>query len=306
MDWDRLPIFHTVAEAGSFTLAAKQLNASQSSISRQIRALEDSLNVTLFTRHARGLALTEEGERLFRTTRQVVQQVDEIERELIDARRKPSGPLRVTTTVSFGSMWLTRQLKDFVRHYPDIKLQLLLSDEDVDLSTRGADVAIRFHPAEHADLIQRLLVPVRHHIYAAPAYLSERGTPERPEDLDRHDLIVYGIKAPYPIKDINWILNAGFTGHRREPVLEVNNIYGVLQALEAGMGIAAVPDYLVVGNKRLVRILREVEGPTFETYFVYPQELRGSKRVLVFRDYLIERVQQEARRFVTDERERYG
>ncbi len=291
MDWDRLRIFHTVAEAGSFTAAARTLGLSQSAVSRQIRALEKELNVVLFNRHARGLVLTHEGEYLQRVARDVVQRLESAEQTLLEARDAPRGRLVVTTMVSFGAMWLTPHLKDFLRRYPEIELVLNLSDEDLDLATRAADVAIRFQAAQQADLIQRPLVKVRHHIYAAPVYLQRKGAPVTIADLDDHDLIVYGPTPPIQIKDINWTLGIGREGRPpRRPVLQVNNTYAVLQAIEAGIGIAAIPDYLAAHNRSLVRILPDIEGPAFETYFVYPHGLRGAKRVRLLYDYLLEQV----------------
>ena len=294
MDWDKLRIFHTVAEAGSFTMAAKRLNVSQSAASRQIRALEDSLDVALFNRHARGLVLTNEGEQLFDTTKHLSDRIETVTGTLLEAKDKPSGALRVTTMVSFGAVWLTPHLKEFVLRYPDIQVQLSLSDEDLDLATREADVAIRFHPSEQADLIQRPLVPVHVHIYASPEYLDRKGAPRRAEDLDQHDIIVYGPVSSLPVRSIDWIRTVGSTGYTRRPVLEVNNIYAVLQAIKAGMGLAAIPDYLVANNRQLVRVLGHIQSPTLDTYFVYPRELRGAKRVAVFRDYLMQQVRRDA------------
>lgn len=290
MDWEKLKIFHAVAEAGSFTLAAKRLNLSQSALSRQIRGLEDSLNLSLFTRHARGLVLTQEGEQLFDTAHEVLDRIEKTERDLIESKDLPRGVLRVTAPVTFGTVWLTPRLKDFLRLYPEIRLEFLLSDDDLDLATREADVAIWFHAPEQADFIQRQLGTVHQHIYGSPKYLSEKGTPERAEDLDGHDLISYGPSVPLPIKNVNWILRAGFTGFRRQPVLQVNNMFGVLQAVKAGIGLAAIPDYLAAAHPDLVRVLAELESPAFHTYFVYPGELKGSRRVGVFRDYLVNQI----------------
>lgn len=294
MDWDRLRIFYTVAEAGSFTAAAGKLNLGQSSVSRQIRSLEESLNVTLFNRHARGLVLTQEGEYLLNAARDVSRRLEAAERALVESRGAPRGRLVVTTMISFGAMWLTPHLNAFIRKYPEIDLQLNLSDQDVDLAKREADVAIRFHEPYQGEFIARPLVKVHHHVYAAPDYLDRRGAPAVPGDLDNHDIITYGPTAPEQIKDINWTLVVGAGGRKRRPVLEVNNMYAVLRAIEAGIGLAAIPDYLATYNKSLVRLLPDVEGPAFQTYFVYPQELRGSRRVALFRDFLFDQVRSEA------------
>lgn len=294
MDWEKLKLFQGVADAGSFTLAAKRLHVNQSSISRQVRALEDSLNVALFTRHARGLTLTPEGEELYRTAREVAEKIDFTEERILETEEKPTGPLRITTTHTFGSFWLTPRLKEFIRRYPDIQLELVLSDSVLDLSTREADVAIRFREPVHADLIQRTLVQVHHHIYGAPAYIHERGMPETLDDLDKHDLIVFGPRAPSPIKDIDWILGIGRKRGLRKPVLQVNSLFGVLQAVRKGIGISPIPDYLAASAPELVRILPDLDAPEFNAYLVYPQEFRRSKRLSVFRDYLINKVREDA------------
>ncbi|MEE8370622.1 MAG: LysR family transcriptional regulator [Sphingomonadales bacterium] len=297
MNWEKLKIFHLVAEAGSFTAAARRLNVSQSSLSRQIKDLEATLGTALFTRHARGIVLTAEGEQLFATATDVREQIDAAQQSLFETGKRVHGPLRVTTTVSFGTVWLVPRLAEFRQLYPAIRLELLLSDDDVDLATREADVAIRMHAPHQADLIQRPLVPIHHHIYASPAYLNQKGTPERAEDLDQHDLIAYGPEVPTPIKDINWLLTAGSTGFEREPVLAVNNLLGVLEAIKAGLGLAAIPDYLAAESDNLVRVLSDLKGPSFRAHFVYPSELKRSKRVMAFRDFLVRIVKEDKTSF---------
>lgn len=294
MDWDRLRIFHTVAECGSFTSAGAQLNVSQSAVSRQIRALEESLNVSLFTRHARGLVLTQEGQELFETARDVVHKIDETERRLLESRERPSGLLRVTTMVTFGAVWLTPHLEQFILEYPEIDLQVVLDDEDLDLSAGEADVAIRLHEPEQADLIQRPLATFHVHMYASPEYLARKGTPVSTADLDAHDLITFGTSTAPVIKGLNWLLEVGKETHKRTPRLEVNNLYGIMHAVEAGMGIAVLPDYLVHNRQKLVRVLPDVEGNSFNSYFCYPPELRGSLRVALFRDFLVRQIRAES------------
>ena len=294
MDWDRLRIFHTVAESGSFTSAGAQLNCSQSAVSRQIRALEESLNVSLFTRHARGLVLTQEGQELFETAREVVQRIDETERRLMESKERPSGLLRVTTMVTFGAVWLTPHLEQFVLEYPEIDLQVILDDEDLDLSAGEADVAIRLHEPEQAELIQRPLATFHVHMYASPEYLARKGTPVNTADLDAHDLITFGSSTAPVIRGLNWLLEVGKETHKRKPRLEVNNLYGIMHAVEAGMGIAVLPDYLVHNRQKLVRVLPDVEGNSFNSYFCYPPELRGSLRVALFRDFLIRQIRAES------------
>lgn len=291
MDWDKLRIFHTVADAGSFTHAGEVLNLSQSAVSRQVSALEESLKTTLFRRHARGLILTEQGELLYKTARDVFSKLAMAEAMLTDAKEKPRGDLTVSTTVGLGSMWLTPRIREFIEAYPDISVHLVLTDGEVDLTMREADIALKLWPPTQPDLIQRKLMAVNFHLYASPEYIKRRGSPKRVEDLDRHSLITYGEDNSSPVGASNWLMELGASNEKkREPVLTVNNVYGLLLAVESGLGIAALPDYIVQGHSKAVRVLDDIAGPSFDTFFVYPEELRNSKRIAVFRDFLIRKV----------------
>ena len=295
-DWDRIRIFHSVAEAGSFTKAADRLGLSQSAISRQISALEEELGAAVFHRHARGLVLTEQGEILLETAREISRKMAMTVSALQERRDEPAGNLRITTTVGIGTVWLTHHLPAFLDLYPDITVSLLVTDEDLDLGMRRADVALRLTRPTQGDLVQRKLMVSHTHIYASPGYLARHGLPERTEDLDRHRLIIYGDDAPVP--SLNWILAAGRDEEAqptsRRPALTVNHVYGMLRAAEAGLGLASLPDYLGAPSKSLVRVLSDLEGPVFTCYFVYPEELRASKRVTVFRDFLLEKVAEQS------------
>ncbi len=290
MDWDKLRVFHAVAEAGSFTHAGDTLNLSQSAVSRQISALEEALQVPLFHRHARGLILTEQGEALNRTVREVFAKLAMTEALLTESREKPAGRLKVTTTVGFGSSWLAPRLHDFLEAYPDVSISLLLDDSDLDLAMREADVAIRMHPPKQPDLVQRHLMTIEWHLYASPEYLKKNGVPQRAEDLDAHKLVLFGDYRP-PVPDINWLAEVGRRpGNPRRASLEVNNAQAVVLAIRSGLGIGAVSDFLTHEVEDLVRVLPEMKSPKVDVFFVYPEELRNSKRVAVFRDFLLARL----------------
>ena len=296
MDWDKLRIFHAVAEAGSFTHAGESLNLSQSAVSRQISALEESLNVSLFHRHARGLILTEQGELLYRTAHEVFAKLAMAEAQLSESKDRPKGQLKVTTTVALGSTWLTPRMGEFLDVYPDVTVDLLLDDRELDLSMREADVAIRMAPPRQPELIQRHLMTVHLNIYAAPAYIKRYGLPKTAEELDNHKVIVYGEATRPPVPDTNILMRLGAKGEeRRRPSLTVNNVYAIQRAAEAGLGLAALPEFMVQGSSNLVRVLPEVEGPRIDAYFVYPEELRNSKRIQVFRDFLLRKVAESER-----------
>jgi len=290
MDWEKLKVFRSVAEAGSFTRAGEVIGLSQSAVSRQISSLEQDLKVPLFHRHARGLILTEQGELLYRTAHEVFTKLEATQTMLRDSKEKPSGMLRITTTVGLGSNWLTPRLTEFIKLYPDINIQLMLSDTELDLAMREADVAIRLRKPVQAELIQRKLFTVHFNIYASPGYTNENGAPQSVEELDDHRIVSFGAMTPQYLKNINWLEIQGLNGGKpREPVLSINSVDGLKRAAQNGIGIAALPDYIVRDEAKsgLVKILTDTETPSFDTYFVYAEEIRTSARMIVFRDFLL-------------------
>lgn len=288
MDWDKLRIFHAAAQAGSFTHAGEVLNMSQSAVSRQVGALESDLGVPLFHRHARGLLLTEQGELLYRTAREVMLKLEAVQTRLTDSKDKPSGVLRVTTTVGLGSTWLTSRLNEFIDLYPDMELRLIFDDDELDLGMREADVAIRLRQPTQPDLIQRKLFTVHFHLYAAPSYIQRFGSPASINELDGHRIISYGEHAPTYLRDMNWLETAGLgPGQNRKCVLRVNNVVAIKRAVQRGIGIALLPDYLIEENSGLLQLLTGEHVPTFDTYFVYPSELKNTARIAAFRDFLL-------------------
>ncbi|HUF43709.1 MAG TPA: LysR family transcriptional regulator [Aestuariivirgaceae bacterium] len=292
MDWDKLRVFHAVAEAGSFTHAGHDLGLSQSAISRQIAALEHELKVPLFHRHARGLILTEQGEVLYRTAHEVHSKLASARTRLTDSREKPTGELRITTTIGLGTIWLTPRISEFIELYPQISVVLMLDDRELDLAMREADIAIRLRRPVQPDLIQRKLFTVHHHVYVSADYISRSGMPKSVEDLDRHTIISFGT-APGYLTDVNWLETAGRSdGSARRAALKINSVYGQRRAVEAGLGIASLPDYIVGKNSGLVQIDLGARMPKFDTYFVYPEELKDSKRVAVFRDHIVSMAKQ--------------
>jgi len=287
LDWDKLRVFHAVAEAGSFTHAGETLALSQSAVSRQIQALEEALSVPLFHRHARGLILTEAGETLNRTVREVFAKLAMTEALLTEGRERPAGRLKVTTTTGFGASWLSPRLHRFLESYPEINVSVVLDDADLDLAMREADVAIRMHPPRQPDLIQRHIATFGWRIVGSADYLKKHGIPQRPEDLDAHRLIIWGDYRP-PVEEINWLAEVGRRpGQARRGTVEVNSLTGMLRAVQSGLGLAAMPDYMGHELEGLVTVLPELKAPKINAYFVYPEEMRSSKRVSVFRDFLV-------------------
>ena len=293
LDWDKLRIFHTAAESGSFTHAAEKLGMSQSAVSRQISALEDDLKLKLFIRHARGLVLTEVGEQLFRTAHRMQAELQQVESQMSESQDVPTGQLIITTTVGIGSTWLSSRIHEFLRLYPDITIEIRLNDSELDLAMREADVAIRLHRPNQSEMIQRKLFTVHNHFYVSLDYLAEHGEPRTIEELDQHRVITFGEPVPQHLGDINYIERLGRADSSpRRSAMKVNAIYGMMQACRAGIGIAMLPAYVTEKADGLIQVLPEVELPAYEAYFVYPPALKNSKRVGVFRDFLVSKARE--------------
>jgi len=291
MDWDKLKIFHAVAEAGSFTSATVNLNLSQSAISRQIQSLEEDLNVKLFERHARGLTLTENGEYVFKTAHEVLSKLKEVETTLSDKKNKPTGKLTVTTVVSFGTTWLTPRIQEFMQLNPEIEVDLIFDDKELDLSTRQADIGIFMRRPKKLNYIQKKLIDINYHIYGSPKYLEKNGHPKTVNDLNKHKFISFGKGTPSPVYNPDWALKLGMKdGKKRKTLMKVNSVYGLLLAVQSGVGLAALPDYLTVKQPNIVKVLPNTEGPITEAHFVYPESMKNVARVKAFKNFLYSKI----------------
>ena len=294
MDWDKLRIFHTVATAQSFTRAGEVLNLSQSAISRQIGALEEDLQVALFHRHARGLLLTEQGEILFKTVSDIFSRLSAAENALLESKERPRGPLKITAPVAIGTAWLTPHMREFTDLYPEITVTLLVDDRELDLTMREADVAIRLFPAKHPDMVQKHLTNLQNSAYASNEYLRTHGVPKKPQDLQQHKLITFSEDSRLPFAEVNWILKAGAAHHEERPsVFKINSLFGILKAVESGIGIGGLPDYMAQTLPNVSKVLPELKGPVTDVYFIYSVELRNSKRLKVFKDFLIRKLAED-------------
>ncbi|WP_158809789.1 LysR family transcriptional regulator [Beijerinckia sp. L45] len=289
MDWDKLRIFHAAAEAGSFTHAGDALKLSQSAVSRQVSALEKDLQTPLFHRHARGLMLTEQGELLFRTVQEVIGKLEATRSRLTDSRERPHGELRITTNLGFGQGWLIPRLREFLDLYPDVRVRMLLTDDDLDLGMREADVALRLREPEQPDLIRRRLFTIYYHLYASPEYVKEHGQPQTLDDLSKHRLLSLGVVGANYLDHLNAHLYLGRgVKNARVPSFSVNNIPALHSAVSCGLGIATLPDYLVGPESNLMQLMPQTVTPELEVFFVYAEEMKNVARVQVFRDFLVD------------------
>lgn len=288
MDWDKLRIFHAVADKGSLTHAGDVLHLSQSAVSRQIRALEESLSVTLFHRHARGLILTEQGELLFDATSQMVRRLEAAAARIRDSEDEVFGELRVTTATGFGTLWLAPRLANLYKKYPALKIDLMLEERVLDLPMREADVAIRMKEPTQADLIRKRLMNIKMRLFASPKYLEEHGVPKSMDDMSNHRLICQNAGTAQVAAGA--LMVAELMSHDIASTLTVNNYFGVLQAVLNHLGIGVLPDYVAADSPHLVRVFPDFESNDVPVFLAYPEELRHSKRVAAFRDFVMEEI----------------
>ncbi|TCP42126.1 LysR family transcriptional regulator [Rhodovulum marinum] len=294
MDWDKLRIFHAVADAGSLTHAGDTLHLSQSAVSRQIRALEESLGSTLFHRHARGLILTEQGELLFDATTAMTKRLDAAVARIRDSVEEVFGELRVTTTTGFGSLWLAKRLPKLYQKYPDLKIDLMLEENVLDLPMREADVAIRMKEPSQADLIRLRLMSVKMQLYAVRSYLDAHGTPRTMDDLGEHRLICQNTSSTQVSAGARLVRE--LMTHPIRSTLTVNNYFGVLQAVLNGLGVGVLPDYVTEDHPELIRVLDQVESNEVPVFLAYPEELRASRRIAAFREFITEQIMEKRQR----------
>jgi DNA-binding transcriptional LysR family regulator len=292
MDWDKLRIFHMVAEAGSFTHAGEALQLSQSAVSRQISSLEDSLGVTLFHRHARGLILTEQGELLHKTSRDIVAKLKMIEGQLLDSKDQAEGSLTITVADFIGTEWLAGKIAAFQKLYPKIKLTLLLEDRVLNLGMREADAAIRLYKPEQPDLIQRHVTSMHFAICASTKYLTQKGRPKDLKSLKDHSILCYPSSGVVPYLNPNWLLErANIIANDNPKTIQINSVSAQLKAAKSGLGVAVLPRFLVAGDKDLEIILPSIKSEPIDMFFVYPEERRHSRRIALFRDFILKSVQ---------------
>ncbi|WP_435141668.1 LysR family transcriptional regulator [Pseudopelagicola sp. nBUS_19] len=288
MDWDKLRIFHAVADVGSLTHAGDVLHLSQSAVSRQIRTLEESLNATLFHRHARGLILTEQGELLFDATKSMTKRLDAASARIRDSDEEVFGELRVTTTIGFGTLWLAPRLTKLYEKYPDLNIDLMLEERVLDLPMREADVAIRMKEPSQADLIRKRLMSVRMRLYATREHLESHGEINELSNLREHRLICQNITSEQVGAGASFVQS--LLSDEVLSLLYVNNYFGVAQAVLHNLGIGVLPDYVVQDFPGLVRVLPDLESAEVPVFLAYPEELRSSKRISAFRDFVQEEI----------------
>jgi DNA-binding transcriptional LysR family regulator len=281
-------VFVTVANLRSFSEAARHLQLSPSVVTRSIAQLEDELGLTLLLRTTRSLRLTERGELYRESCQQILQDVDNAERQVRGEDAAPRGMLKVAAPIMFGRLHVLTIVNHVLRAYRDVRIELALSDRNVHLVEEGIDVAVRIGELADSSLIAVKLGAVSRVVVASPAYLKKRGVPKSPAELAAHDTIAFeGLGSTN-----EWRFHDGGKPVRLEPRLLVNSIDASIAAAEAGIGIARPLSYQVrasVGAGRLTPILQQFAPAPWPVQTIYPPRRIASANVAAFiktaRDY---------------------
>lgn len=285
-----ITIFVEVINSGSFTSAANRTGHSTSYMSKEINKLEARLGIRLIQRTTRSLALTPEGEIYFQQCQQIIGAAEEAENLITGKQLQPKGTLRVSCPTSFGVIQMQGVFAGFMDEYPDINLELDLSNRKVDLVSEGIDISIRAtKQLEDSSLISRLLLTSSSVTLAAPEYLKRYGTPLHPSELERHKLISYS----YSSNKSQWTYYDN--QQQRIPINHHNKVLTNSTEMElslclAGQGITRIPEFYLtdqLSSGRLIELFEEFQRPLVNMYLVYPSRKHMSSKVRCFIDYVL-------------------
>ncbi|MCZ2723721.1 LysR family transcriptional regulator [Marinomonas sp. 15G1-11] len=286
-----IPVFVAVVENGSFSKAAEALGTSKSAVSKRISLLENTLGVKLLHRTTRRLSLTEAGEHYFQHAHKAIAAATEGIDAVTQLQGKPKGILKVSTPMSFGRLHLAPLVTDFLNHYPEIKLNIIMDDKKIDLVENGFDVAIRAGDMQDSTLVARRLASCRSVVCASPAYLKRHGTPSSPDELTQHNCIRFAYDHygnEWVFKKQNQCKKIKVNGN-----YQVNNSEALQTAALAGLGIAKIPTFVIgqdLSKKQLIPLFEEYTLPMQTFYAVFPERRHLPAKVRVFLDFIIEKL----------------
>jgi DNA-binding transcriptional LysR family regulator len=291
-DFEGLAMFARVAEERSYAGAARSMDVSVATVSRAVSRLEDRLGGRLFNRSSRRLALTDFGREFADRAARIYAEAEEIECIALETATRPRGVVRLAVPMSFGTRWVGPILPDFFRQYPDIAVDLHLSDEKVDLIGDGFDAALRIAVLEDSSLVAKRLAPVRRFIVAAPSYLAHCGRPHHPDDLATHHCLGYAYRSK---RDVWRFTNKVGKGATVTPVgpLRATNVDALIPTLLAGLAIAELPDFIAFDLLRTGQVEALLPDWTMALgglYFVTPTARARSAKVEALSSFLTERL----------------
>ena len=276
--WDRMEVFYYVVKAGGFTKAEAVLHKSQSTLSRTVLLLEEEIGHKLLKRKYHGVVLTQKGEEVFNSAQKILMEIDTMKTHLRE-KNDMSGKVRISTTYAIGNYLLSEPLIEFNKQYPQISIDLVCNDTSIDIIKNEVDFAIRPYmeeDQESQEFIQEHLLTIHSGLYASPEYLKEFGTPKKPEDLDKHQLLTRSRAYENPYADVDWVLRIGREGKAaRKPFYTSNSVESLFQGAEAGTGITVgYKEMKNVKNSKLKQVLPNLEGPKYKEYIIYQKKLK--------------------------------
>jgi len=285
-------VFAAVVDAGSFVAAARRLKLSRAVVTKHVAALEDRLQVRLLERTTRKLSVTEAGGRYYERCAQILTEIEDAEREAAQASAVPRGTLRVSASHTFATLHIAPHLAEFRRRFPEVDLEIVLSDRFVDLVEEGFDLAIRIADGlPESSLVARRLAPSRFVVCGAPAYFERHGTPQTPDDLKQHPCLGYTLSP----RERTWVFACA---DDRRYVVNVSgplrsNSGDLLRAASVGgAGVMLLPTFYVgedLERGRLRPILTDYRLQEYGIYALYPSRKHLTAKVKAFVDFLIER-----------------
>ena len=287
-DINDLILFAHVVKVRSFSGAARRLNISKSRVSKAVARLEGELGVRLLHRSTRSLSLTEVGEAYFEHCDRILDELSLADTTISRLHQEPRGKLKNSAPVAFSTMHVASALPDFMALYPDLTVDLTISDRLVDLADEGYDIALRITPEPAQNLVARQLAPIRRKICASPAYLARRGIPLAPADLAGHNCLSYTFLDTLEV----WHLKGG-DGDLAGPVagtLRINDDEALSQAVLGGLGLAMLPTFIVGRDLQEGRLLEVLPGFVPTERFIYAVHLPNRHlplKVRAFIDFLL-------------------
>lgn len=286
-----MTVFVTAVDAGNFSAAARVLGLTPSAVSKQISRLESRLGARLLNRSTRRTSLTDVGRDFFDRSRTILAEIDEAERAVGHASDEPRGALRVTASISFGQRQIVPLVPEFVSRFPDIRVDMVVSDRVIDLVDEGIDVAVRVSAPADSALIARQILPDRRVVCAAPAYLAAHGTPATPEELAAHNALIYST-----VYSDTWRFggSSGSTAVRVSSNFAANSGEAIRDLALQGAGIARLATFLVgpdIKSGRLVELLPDWRDPQENIiHAVYPSRRLVPPSTRAFVDFLVEKL----------------
>lgn len=290
-DLNLFVIFARVVESGSFAEAARRMDISRSAVSKAVSKLEKNLGAQLLNRSTRHLSLTEAGTVLAEHAAHILDEAEQAERFVNSLQAEPRGMLKVSASVAFGTLHVAPALADFLSRYPEIRIDLTITDRPVDLVGEGYDVIIRVTNEPDVNLVARKLAPVRRKLCATPQYFQQNGIPQTPEDLIKHNCLDYTLSGEQGYWNFT-----GPEGVIAVPVsgtLRINDDDALSQAVLGGLGIALLPTFTVgkdLQSGKLQAVLSEYIAVERYVYACYLPSRHVPAKVRSFIDFLLQRI----------------